>query len=299
LNPGSLARGGQTGTESSDERIENMENMRILEDFRDYLTVERRLGKRTVERYMLEIRKLFRKARFDPLRATRLEIRDYLRNFIDKPANSYANVLKALRIFCRDYLGRGEVIEGFRFPSRPFKVVVIPSEKELQEFYRWLKEPLARALFLIYSTTGLRRKEVLNLRVGDIDFEKRMIIPRESSSRTKRTWITFYNDEAEEALKIYLGSFQDLEKDSKLFPVSESYFRKRYKAFERETGIKISPQILREWFACEMGRLGVPDRYVDAFCGRVPRSVLARHYTDFSPEKLKEICDKANLKVLS
>ena len=46
-----------------------------------------------------------------------------------------------------------------------------------------------------------------------------------------------------------------------------------------------------------MGRLGVPDRYVDAFCGRVPRNVLARHYTDFSSEKLKEIYDKANLKV--
>jgi hypothetical protein len=48
-----------------------------------------------------------------------------------------------------------------------------------------------------------------------------------------------------------------------------------------------------------MERLGVPDRYVDASCERVPRSVLARHYTGFSPEKLKEIYDKANLKVLS
>jgi len=37
---------------------------------------------------------------------------------------------------------------------------------------------------------------------------------------------------------------------------------------------------------------------VDVFCGRVPRSVLARHYTDFSPKKLKEFYDKANLKVL-
>ncbi|MEM3827809.1 MAG: hypothetical protein QXP36_01140 [Conexivisphaerales archaeon] len=36
------------------------------------------------------------------------------------------------------------------------------------------------------------------------------------------------------------------------------------------------------------GKLGVPDRYVDAFRGRVPGSVLARHYKDFSPEKLKE-----------
>jgi hypothetical protein len=41
------------------------------------------------------------------------------------------------------------------------------------------------------------------------------------------------------------------------------------------------------------------EKYVDAFCGRVPRSILARHYTDFSPEKMKEIYDKVNLKVLS
>ena len=129
-----------------------------------------------------------------------------------------------------------------------------------------------------------------------------MIIPEKDSSRTKMSWITFYNDEAEEALRGYfrgyLGSFNDLDKNRRLFPVTETYFKKRCKAFERKTGIRITPQILREWFACEMGRLGVPDRYVDAFCGRVPRSVLARHYTDFSPEKLKEIYDKAGLKVL-
>ena len=64
-------------------------------------------------------------------------------------------------------------------------------------------------------------------------------------------------------------------------------------------GNAATPKVLREWFCCEMGRLGIPDRYVDAFCGRVPRSVLARHYTDFSPERLKEIYDKAQLTVIS
>jgi intergrase/recombinase len=48
-----------------------------------------------------------------------------------------------------------------------------------------------------------------------------------------------------------------------------------------------------------MGEMGVPDRYVDAFCGRTPKSVLARHYTDYSPGKLKEIYDKADLSVLT
>jgi len=36
---------------------------------------------------------------------------------------------------------------------------------------------------------------------------------------------------------------------------------------------------------------------VDAFCGRVPQSVLARHYTDFSPERLKDIYDQGGLRI--
>jgi integrase len=264
-------------------RIENDENKRILDDFRNYLLIDRQLEEGTVERHILEIKKLFKSSDFNPLKAERSDIRKYLMRFKDLSPYSYANILKALRVFYRDYLGKPEIIQGFKFPSRPYKLVKIPSKKDLKEFYSWLKEPLAKAMFLIYATTGLRRKEVLSLKIEDIDFERRMIIPG-VGSRTKKTWITFYNGEAEEALREYLGSFKDLNKKAKLFPVGETYFRERYKAFERETGIKITPQILREWFACEMGRLGVPD-------------ILARHYTDFNPEKLKEIYDKANLKV--
>ena len=34
-----------------------------------------------------------------------------------------------------------------------------------------------------------------------------------------------------------------------------------------------------------------------SFFGRVPKSVLAKHYTDYNPERLKELL-KANLRVL-
>jgi intergrase/recombinase len=66
-----------------------------------------------------------------------------------------------------------------------------------------------------------------------------------------------------------------------------------------KTGLNMTPQRLREWFCVEMSEVGVQDRYIDAFCGRTPKSVLARHYTDYSPERLKRIYDRANLKILS
>ena len=48
-----------------------------------------------------------------------------------------------------------------------------------------------------------------------------------------------------------------------------------------------------------MTNLGVPDRYIDAYCGRIPKSILARNYTDYSPKKLKQTYDKAQLRILS
>ncbi len=76
---------------------------------------------------------MFRESGFDPLRANRLDIRRYLGKFIDRPANTYANILKSLRIFYRDYLGRGDLIEGFKFPSRPFRAIKVPSKEDLKE----------------------------------------------------------------------------------------------------------------------------------------------------------------------
>lgn len=192
----------------------------------------------------------------------------------------------------------GNIVESFKFPNRPGKIVRVPSKEELHEFYDELNTVLAKGLFLMYATSGLRRNEVLRIRYCDVDFDKRMIVPIMRQSRTKHTWITFYNKEAERLISEYITNRQMVEKD-RLFPVTETYFRKKCLKIEEKNGIRITPQILREWFCSEMGRLGVPDRYVDAFCGRTPKSVLARHYTDYSPRKLKEIYDKVELKVFS
>jgi hypothetical protein len=40
------------------------------------------------------------------------------------------------------------------------------------------------------------------------------------------------------------------------------------------------------------------DRFTDAFEGKIPRSILARHYTDCSLENPKAIYDRAGLRAL-
>ena len=123
-----------------------------------------------------------------------------------------------------------------------------------------------------------------------------MIKPARNNGQTKHVWVSFFNDEAKEALKQYLDARKD--RNPKLFPTCLDTFNVMWREAREKTGIYVTAQVLREWFACEMGRLGMPDRYIDAFCGRVPRSILARHYTDYSPDRLKEIYDGAGLRVL-
>jgi intergrase/recombinase len=49
----------------------------------------------------------------------------------------------------------------------------------------------------------------------------------------------------------------------------------------------------------EMGEQGIPDRFVDIFQGRVPRLVLAKHYTAKGIEMLKRKYERANLDILN
>lgn len=153
------------------------------------------------------------------------------------------------------------------------------------------------ALFLLYATTGLGRDEILSLRLEDIDFEKRMITPNNHRGETKKSWVSFYNEESERALNEYLNT-RKKSRSRRLFPMQRQELVELWKNAKEETGIDITPQKLRQWFCSEMMRLGVSETYIDAFCGRVPKSVLAKHYADFSTEKLNEIYERANLSLL-
>ena len=213
-------------------------------------------------------------------------------------ASYYKNALMALKVFFRDFLRMPEVVESFKFPHQVFRPKQILSKEQLRQFYECVETPKERALFLLYATTGLRREEILSLKPEDIDFEKHMITPDNHNGETKKSWVSFYNEEAEQALKEYLATKKP-SRSQRLFPMQRDEVVELWKSAREKTGIDITPQKLRQWFCSEMLRLSVSETYVDAFCGRVPKSVLARHYTDFSPQKLEEIYEKAKIRIFA
>ena len=88
------------------------------------------------------------------------------------------------------------------------------------------------------------------------------------------------------------------ETDPRLFQFSDRTVNRWFEVAKHESGSYLSPKRLREFFCSEMLRLGVQECYVDSFSGRVPKSVLARHYVNYSPHRLQEIYLNADLQVL-
>ena len=146
------------------------------------------------------------------------------------------------------------------------------------------------------ATSGLRLNEVLSLDMTYIDFATRTIRPKQHSGRTKSSWISLFNEEAEAVLKDYLK--ESGIKEGRIFPVSDRVIEKSFLRTSAKSGIKITPKSLRAWFSTQLADLGVPDRYVDALTGHTPKSILAKHYTDYNPSRLRGMYEKAGIKVL-
>jgi len=265
--------------------------------FKEFCRIDLNRSERTIEGHWLFAKGFLDVLDKDPMQVTQDDIRAYLARFKIKNPNTYANVLKSLKVFFRDFLKMPNVVESFKFPRRIYTPKTVPSKEDLQRFFKELDNLRDQTAFLLYATSGLRRNELLTLSLDEVDVENRIISPRNAhqSSTTKNTWVNIFNFEAQTYLKRYLLSRET--GDSRLFPVTEVTIRRAFKRANEKTGLQITPQVLRDWFCCQLGELGVPDRYVDAFCGRIPKSVLAKHYTDYSPEKLKRIYDNANLAI--
>jgi len=205
-----------------------------------------------------------------------------------------SNQLKALRKFTRDYLKLGNWINEFVFSKEKAKIKEsIPSNDELALFCSKLDYPV-QMIFLILVTSGLRVGEILQLQIEHLDFDTNMIdVSEVHNGNNKSSWISFMTQQVGGFIENYV---EDLTENT-LFSISYETVQKNFQKVSEETGIKINPHLLRTVFTEKCTKSGLEEKYIDAFCGRIPQSVIRKHYTDYSPEAMRIHYDKieANL----
>ena len=264
-----------------------------VSDFWQYCKIEERLSKKVARDYKNVAKRLLVSCNGEICRHS---MREFLKPYLQKKPKTYNNIIDALRAFILRYLQKPELMNGFKHSHVPSNYErLLPTREQLKKGFEALDSDKERAVYLFFATTGLRRGEVWNLTKGNVDFETRCVKAKHDT-RTKRAGVTFYNEECERYLKKYLASRKD--DSNKLFRIGYRQFRLIFKKASRAAGFKITPQVLRRWHSTMLGELMVPDRFVDVFQGRAPRSVLARHYTGKGLMRLERIYSRAGLRVL-
>jgi len=276
--------------------LEKKRLKRDLEDFRLFCLAKLNLSVETAKQYVRKVRAFLKRVND---RVCEKDVQKYILEAKEKYVpDVVSNIISAFKAYFRDFKGL-TWMDGYRHPSGPLKVKEEIEPEKVKRFIEAIDDIGVKCFALFLASSGLRKNEVWNLRKSDVDRGLRAIIPNCHSGKTKHSGISFYNEEAEKALMEFEKVMNPWQKRSeKLIPICKMRLLSAWKRAKEKTGIHLKPKDLRDFFSQEMGKALIPDRFIDIFQGRAPRNVLAKHYTPQGIRLLREIYDKANLKIL-
>ena len=287
----------------------------LLDQFINYLRVERGLANNTVESYS---RDLIRFSQFlagkdlSPIKVTHDQITQYVNTLSGRlSARSVARNISAIKTFFRFLVSEGKIESSparlLGTPRTSFNLPVVLSRKDVD---RLLAQPDGtsprgqrdRAMLESLYATGLRVSELVSLKISNINLEAGYVRTLGKGSKER---VVPIGDKARKAIRNYLsGGRPQLTKgraSAYLFlnpsgrPMSRQGFWKIIKRYGIKAGIKkkISPHGIRHSFATHPLGAGADLRSVQVMLGHADISTT-QIYTHVTREKLKEVHKKCH-----
>lgn len=286
-----------------------------LDKYIDYLRYEKNYSDYTINSYKSDILEYFDYLKKENLEYDKIEYGDlrfylmYLKDGKDDLNSSIDRKLSSLRGFY-NYLALNGIVSNnvFSLISGLKKDKKLPryfEYNELEELFNVpdLRMPLGQRdrliLEMLYGT-GVRVGELVNIKLGDIDLSRKMILILGKGNKEREVT---YGDYCEEALRLYLSDgYQKINKYNEPYlflnnnghQVSERGVRYVLDQIIKKTSINksISPHVLRHSFATHLLNEGCDLLTVQKLLGH--ESISATQiYTHVSSDRLKEVYYKS------
>ena len=163
-----------------------MEAKEVLEEYKQYLIVEKGLSKNTVSAYDRDLKKFFKyineKFEIDQVEKIDKEhIRLYLKELGKiQSTNSVSRKIVSLRMFylflVREKIVPNNLMSSFTLPKKDKKLPTVLSKSEMAELLNSIEVVDAissrnRCLVELLYATGMRVSELLNLRMSDLNIK--------------------------------------------------------------------------------------------------------------------------------
>ncbi len=280
----------------------------LVERFLNYLTVEKGLSPNTLEAYRRDLLKFRNYLKENSKKIPNFK-KDDIVSFIDNLRNSgnqastLARHIASLRGFCKFLLIEGIIKEDpIENLSTPKGWKRIPKIIGIEEVLTLLSTPEGqklslrdRAMLATIYASGLRASEVVNIKMGDINFEggfmkitgkgsKERVVPINETAM--ETILDYIEESRPRILNKRTSEFLFLAKGGK--PMTRQRLWQLIKKYSAGLSIEISPHTLRHCFASHLLNGGADLRALQKMLGHTDISTT-QIYTKVTPERLRKI----------
>ncbi len=266
-----------------------------LEAYRKWLS-HRRYSESTIKTYAGMIRVFLQEAGNRPVREISNDyVVDYIyRNVVDKGYSfAYQNqMVSALKLFFRVVANEEIDIEAIRRPRPEHRLPSVLSKEEVKQILTASFNMKHRTMLSLIYACGLRRSELLNLKPGDIDSKRGLLLVRRSKGYKDR--LIPVSEKIIEMLREYYRTyrpavwlFEGWQSGNQYSPTS---LQKVLKQSVRKAGIRkpVTLHWLRHSYATHLLESGTDLRYIQELLGH-KSSRTTEIYTHVSVSSIQKI----------
>lgn len=281
------------------KKVKTPVKVTIPKEYLDLL-IRKRYSENTIKVYTSLFREFIRYYHdIDPKDITEEEIRKYQDYLVTKKNISISTqnqAINAIKFYYEKVLGKAKRDFYIERPIKEKKLPEIISERELLQILKVTDNIKHKSIIAVLYSSGVRRGELINLRIKDVDFDKKIIFVRAGKGKKDRT--TILADHTALVLHKYLKLFKPN------YWLFEGIKRKQYSGNSiglilKKASIKaglnkiVRPHMLRHSFATHMLEQGVDLRYIQTLLGHgSPKTTqIYTRVTSYSLAKIKSPFD--------
>lgn len=285
-----------------DEELIKQQNKELINQFIEYLSLERNYTQNTISAYKNDMKKLMKYNHNNLLEITSEDLQMYLKSLSNLKSNTLAHKISTFKSFY-NFLERKKLVDKNPAISviRPKQQTKLPTFLTIEEAIKLLDievntsyDARNKAILELLYSSGLRISELINLEMANIDLESCLI---RVMGKGRKERIIPLGDYAIDALKIYIEKYRSIlnKKNSTYIflnnqgtKISRQFIFKTIKLECQKKGIRknVSPHTLRHTFATHLLKNGADLRIIQELLGHENLSTT-QIYTHLTNEKLR------------
>lgn len=243
---------------------------------KDKMILDMRLrgySENTIELYTDCMTRLAKEYMISPLKLKPKQVYDFFIKLKENKASAaylrifYSSIKLFYKIENKVYMTK-----AISLPREKRKTPIVMNKSEVESFLSECRSLQERTIFSLLYSSGIRGSELTNLRIADIDFERKTIFI--SKSKTRKQRYTILSDQAATLVKNYMIAYQPKEILFYGFKNKDSHISMRclqatFQRIAKRAGIKKKVQVhtFRHSFATHLMEMGNNLIYIQKLLG--------------------------------